>query len=82
MSAPGIKSIRQVELATKWRPLVPYQYQDNICPIPSREITVAFKEFNKSTAEQKTKKALSTIKKMKKSKIQDELKKGQYARMD
>ena len=32
-TAPGIKPMKQVELATKWRPLVPVEYQDDICPI-------------------------------------------------
>ena len=75
MPAPGIKPIKQVDLATKWRPLVPDEYQDNICPIPPREVTMKFKESKKSNATSKTTYALLRIKNMKKIEIQDELKK-------
>ena len=75
MPAPGIKPIKQVELASKWQPLVPDEYQGDICPIPPREVTMKFKESRKSNATSVTTDALLRTKKMKKSKIHDELKK-------
>ena len=82
MPAPGIKPIKQMELATKWRPLVPDEYQDDICPIPPREVTMKFKDSKKSNATSITTDALSRINKMKKIEIQDELKKVRYAQTD
>ena len=31
---PGVKAIKQLELWKKWRPLVPEEYQDDICHKP------------------------------------------------
>ena len=61
MKAPGIKPIKQVELAKKWRPLVLDEYQDDICPIPSSEIMMKFKESSKSTVSLNSGNALSKI---------------------
>jgi hypothetical protein len=38
MIAPGLREIKQVELYTKYRPLVPEQYWDELCPKPSDEV--------------------------------------------
>ena len=38
LSPPGLREIKVVELATKWRPLVPPQFQDEICPIPDKAL--------------------------------------------
>jgi hypothetical protein len=35
MIAPGLHEIKQVELYTKYRPLIPEQYRDELCPKPS-----------------------------------------------
>ena len=34
----GLRNIKKVELATKWRKFVPTEYQDDICPIPTNEV--------------------------------------------
>ena len=34
MTPPGIRQIKKNELYTKWRPLIPEQYQDDLCPKP------------------------------------------------
>ena len=44
---PGIKPIKQIELATKWQPLVPEEYQDDICPIPHPDIVAKYKNEKK-----------------------------------
>ena len=36
--APEIADIKQVELFTKWRKLIPDSFQDEMCPKPSVEI--------------------------------------------
>jgi hypothetical protein len=38
LPAPGLREIKQVELYTKYRPLVPEMYRDELCPTPSDEI--------------------------------------------
>jgi hypothetical protein len=38
LPAPGLREIKQVELYTKYRPLVPEMYRDELCPKPSDEI--------------------------------------------
>jgi hypothetical protein len=37
LPSPGIKPIKQVELYKKWRPFIPSQFCDEICPRPSDE---------------------------------------------
>ena len=44
MTKPGIRQIKQLELALKWRPLVPKEYQDDICPLPSPEFIADYRE--------------------------------------
>ena len=50
---PGLKPIKQVELYKNWRPLVPDEYKDAICPKPSDAILEVVK---KERAEKKKKK--------------------------
>ena len=47
MIPPGVKPIKQVELGTKWRRLVPEEYRDDVYPIPSIEIMEKFKKTRK-----------------------------------
>jgi hypothetical protein len=35
---PGLRAIKQVELYKKWRPLVPHEFKDILCPKPPQEI--------------------------------------------
>ena len=60
-SQPGLSEIKQVELYSKWRPLLPEQYQDEMCPKPSDNVLEnvkkdrAKKRKEKSSAEKKKK---------------------------
>ena len=38
MKKPGIQPIKQIELGTKWRALVPEEFWDDVCPIPLPEL--------------------------------------------
>ena len=40
----GIKLIKQVELYTKWRPLLPFYVHDDTCPRPSNDIMKKVKD--------------------------------------
>ena len=81
MKKPGIKLIKQIELATKWRPLVPVEYQDNVCPIPSKEILDAYKVTQASNKNKKRNRkgeiigTLSREDKMSVAELKNELKK-------
>ena len=44
MTPPGLKNIKIVELATKWRRLVPEEYADDICPLPPKEVIESYKQ--------------------------------------
>ena len=69
---PGIKPIKQIELATKWCPLVPEEFQDNVCPIPSQDVIDQFKtDKNKKKGQPKKTK----YKKMKVDGLKNELRK-------
>ena len=35
MHPPGLRPIKILELAKKWRPLVPEEFQDDLCPLPN-----------------------------------------------
>lgn len=48
LEPPGLKEIKIVELATKWRKFVPPEYQDEICPIPPQELLNRIKEQRKN----------------------------------
>lgn len=51
---PGIKEIKRVELATKWRKYVPVQYQEAMCPLVAEEVlTRQKKEKNERAAKRK-----------------------------
>ena len=54
IKAPGLKPIKQVELYQKWRPLVPEEFADEICPKPPDSILETVKN---ERAEKKAKKA-------------------------
>ena len=51
--APGIVDIKQVELYTKWRKLIPDQYQDIICPKPDDHIIIKVKRDKAKRAKNK-----------------------------
>ena len=42
---PGLNSIKQVDLFTKWRPIVPFEYKNITCPEPSEEVKLAAKRI-------------------------------------
>ena len=42
-SAPGLKPRKQVEMYTKWRPLLPEDKKDITCPRPSNKVFAAVK---------------------------------------
>ena len=43
LKPPGMKPIKEVELYTKWRPLLPKECQDDTCPKPSEEVMTKIK---------------------------------------
>lgn len=54
---PGVKPIKQVELYKKWRPFIPVQYREEICPRPSDEVIASVKsERNKKARDRTAKK--------------------------
>ena len=68
----GLKPIKQVELYTKWRPLVPDEYKDSICPKPHESV---FEMVKKDKAEKRTAKEVTKKKAQKKdAKKKEELK--------
>ena len=78
MTPPGIKPIKQIELGTKWRPLVPEEFQDDVCKIPPRELVKKYKKDKRSsntvnTSNQNGEK--SPLEKMKVPELRDALKK-------
>eukprot|EP00536_Pseudo-nitzschia_multiseries_P016373 jgi/Psemu1/45970/gm1.45970_g len=50
----GIKEIKQIELYTKWRKLVPVEFVDIICPYPGDEVLRKFKEERNRKARERT----------------------------
>lgn len=46
LEPPGIKPIKQYELWHKWRPYIPLEYQDILCPKPSQEVIDDIKKSN------------------------------------
>jgi hypothetical protein len=50
---PGIRPIKQVELYTKYRPLVPEEYRDSICPKPSDEVMAMVRAEKKDKRDNK-----------------------------
>ena len=70
IKATGLKPIKQVELYKKWRPLLPEEYADEICPKPPDSILEMVK--NERAEKQKAKKApkkKTTKKKVPKKKV-------------
>ena len=59
----GLKPIKQVELYSKWRPLLPEEFRDIMCPRPSDEVINLIKERNREKRRTSTKqKKLKTAK--------------------
>eukprot|EP00536_Pseudo-nitzschia_multiseries_P008472 jgi/Psemu1/20491/gm1.20491_g len=50
----GIKEIKQIELYTKWRKLVPAEFVEIICPYPGDEVMQKFKEERNRKARKRT----------------------------
>ena len=50
---PGLREIKQVELWSKYRPLIPKEYRDECCPRPCKEVIE--REKNKKKANGKLK---------------------------
>ena len=50
---PGIADIKQVELFTKWRKVIPSQYQDEICPRPEDNVLLKVKKQKAKKAKDK-----------------------------
>ena len=48
MTTPWIKTIKQIELAKKWCPLVPEEYREDVCPIPPNEIVEKYRKEKNS----------------------------------
>ena len=62
MKRPGIKPIKQIELATKWRHLVPREYQNDVCPIPPQDLIARYKsDKNKKDGTVKLKEERMTV---------------------
>ena len=38
LERPGMREVKQVELWSKWRPLIPEEFRDRICPKPSPKV--------------------------------------------
>ena len=68
----GIRAIKQMELATKWRPLVPEEYRDSIRHIPPKEI---IEKYRKEKCKKKGKLAKAKFEKMKVLELKEELRK-------
>ena len=47
LDGPGLKPIKHVHLYTKWRKILPQQYKDITCPLPSNDIIMAVKKKKK-----------------------------------
>ena len=79
MPKPGIKPIKQVELGSKWRPLVPEEFRDDVCPIPPKDLVEKFKASKRNkgrtgtTNRERNDAEKSPLEKMSKKELQDEL---------
>ena len=69
---PGIKAIKQIKLATKWRSLVPEEYRDDFCPIPPKNI---IKKYSKEKSTKKGKPVKTKFEKMKVPELKGEVRK-------
>jgi hypothetical protein len=55
IAAVGLPEIKQIELGVKWRPNVPVEFQDDICPVPPKEmIDRVKKQKNEKQKKRKT----------------------------
>ena len=52
-TAPEISEIKQVELFSKWRKLIPDRYQNEICPKPNEDIIVRVKQTKAKKAKER-----------------------------
>ena len=59
-------------MATKWRPLVPREFQDDVCPIPPKALLDKFKE-DKATKKNTNDPNKSPIDRMKVAELQEAL---------
>ena len=50
---PGLRNIKQVELYHKWRPFIPEEFRDGICPKPSDKIIKSIKDERKGKQNEK-----------------------------
>ena len=53
LKKPGLSDQKQVHLYSKWRPLIPIEYQDITCPKPSDEVILRMKKDLKAKRELK-----------------------------
>ena len=51
---PPLRAIKQVELYSKWRPLIPEKYRDITCPKPSDEIIESIKSEKREKVKKRT----------------------------
>ena len=62
VSTPGLAEIKQVELFTKWRPFVPEEFKNEICPEPPKAVLDKVKLEKKNKAIAKKKVVIEAIK--------------------
>ena len=63
---PGIKEIKRVELYSKYRPLIPEEFQDETCPYPGKDVMDRIKAKKNATArERAATKRRKTVKEIK-----------------
>ena len=53
MKAPGLRETKKVELYTKYRPLIPAKYQDELCPQPDPAVLKRVGDEKKQKAKQR-----------------------------
>jgi hypothetical protein len=60
MIAPGLREVKLVELYTKYRPLIPEQFRDELCPKPSDEVLGNISKQRNDKQKARTKKRMNT----------------------
>ena len=63
---PGIPDIKRVELFTKYRPLIPLQFQDITCPHPGDKAIAKIKSERNTRVRKRQKQKMETKKEKKK----------------
>jgi len=58
---PSIAAIKQVELFTNWRPFVPEEFKDRICPEPTKEVIDKVKMDKRTKAKRKAEAKLKAV---------------------